>query len=356
MDKKLILEEISRISEIMNIKNKINLFESLGLGNEIVKYVEKDITKSVDDVINILEKSAISNPNLVANAFRDLISKDTISKAEREFAANVFRTIFPSIISKSVYDFINAPQRNPLARKKFIKFFLNDEKTLSEKAEKLKKLGYGNATKLTAKIWEDELKKIKPNIVPPKPPKPEPTPKPIIDFDIPNISDETWNLGKKNGVGTSFYNNLGTTIGGMEPNRAEKLRQEMAEDMHNLNVKDKEENIRAKKEFNELDALDKEIKIRIRKLELEEKQLSIKEKEGKITSNEKLRQIEIKQEKIKLSSSRVDLLKKMGFIFITLAVIVGAIVVYNKFCSSWFTGLCNFIKGDSDDEEEDDQL
>lgn len=354
MEKKLILEEISRIYELMDLKIKTSIHEAIGIGgNEVVKFIEKELGQSSDDIIKLLERSTISDAALVSKSFEELLTKSTISNVERKFVSDVLRTMFGSVITKRYSDYMN--DLSVEARKKIQGLLLDDTKTLEKKAEKLREYYDSNANEITAQIFVDEAKNTKPNIVPPKPPKPEP----IFDINIPNISDQTWNLGKKNGIGTSFYDNLGTKIGGMDPNRAEKLRQEMAEDIHNLNVKDKEENLRAKKEFNELDALDKEIKIRIRKLELEEKQLSIKEKEGKITDAEKLRAIEIKREKAKLLSSRVDLLKKMSFIFIILAVIVGATVVYNNFCSSWFTGLCNFIKGDDNDDdggEEDDQL
>ncbi|NBU82943.1 MAG: hypothetical protein EBS55_14995, partial [Flavobacteriaceae bacterium] len=139
-------------------------------GNEVVKFIEKELGQSSDDIIKLLERSTISDAALVSKSFEELLTKSTISNVERKFVSDVLRTMFGSVITKRYSDYMN--DLSVEARKKIQGLLLDDTKTLEKKAEKLRKYYDSNANEITAQIFVDEAKKTKPNIVPPKPPKP----------------------------------------------------------------------------------------------------------------------------------------------------------------------------------------
>lgn len=184
MERQIIFEEIKRISEIMNIKTKLNLFEQ---EQEIVKFLEggsKVGAKSMDDFIGKLANSGIKEADLIANSFKELITKNILSQSEREFASNVIRDIFPKLIETNIINVLDKLPKD--GSDKLIKFFKSN-KTLQDKVVGLKKLGYKNANELTAQVWTDVIND-RPIVI--NPPKPEPH----IDSNLtPNtniLSDE----------------------------------------------------------------------------------------------------------------------------------------------------------------------
>lgn len=154
MEKQIIFEEIKRISEIMNIKTNIVLFEQ---EQELIKFLDggsKVGAKSMDDFINKLANSGVKEADLIANSFKDLITKDILSQTEREFASNVIRDVFPKLIETNIIDVLDKLPKD--GSDKLIKFFKSN-KTLQEKVVGLKKLGYKNANELTAQVWTDVI-------------------------------------------------------------------------------------------------------------------------------------------------------------------------------------------------------
>jgi hypothetical protein len=192
MEKQIILEEIKRISEIMNIKTKINLIEQ---EQELVKFLDggsKVGAKSMDDFINKLANSGVKEADLIANSFKDLITKDILSQTEREFASNVIRDVFPKLIETNIIDFLDKLPKD--GSDKLIKFF-KSSKTLQEKVVGLKKLGYKNANELTAQVWTDVVND-RPIVIhiPTPTPHVEPHVTPIIDKSFDELFDNLINV------------------------------------------------------------------------------------------------------------------------------------------------------------------
>jgi hypothetical protein len=160
MEKKLILEEIKRISEIMNINVKPILLEQ---GGEIVKFLEggaKVGVRGMDDFLNKLSTKVGGQGGIyVAKTFGDLLTKSVLSQSEREFASNVIRNVFASEITLVVNEFFtnsSIPKKN---RVKVFNFLKNGQNTIESRTQLLIDLGYTEADKLTAQVFFDELNK-----------------------------------------------------------------------------------------------------------------------------------------------------------------------------------------------------
>jgi len=182
MEKQIILEEIKRISEIMNVKIKMNLFEQ---PQELSKFLEggtKVGARSMDEFIDKLSTSGLRQADLIANSFKELITKDVLSQTEREFASNVIRDVFPELIETNIIDFLDKLPKD--GSDKLLKFFKSN-KTLQQKVVGLQKLGYKNANELTAQVWTDVLTDRPIVIIIPTPtPHVNPTPGVLSDEEL----------------------------------------------------------------------------------------------------------------------------------------------------------------------------
>lgn len=160
MEKKLILEEIKRISEIMNINVKPILFEQ---DQEIIKFLEggsKVGVQTMDEFLNKLStKVGGEGGAYVAKTFGELLTKNVLSQSEREFASDVIRNVFASEVKSFVNEFftnVNIPKKD---RVKVFKFLKDNKNTIESRTQTLIDNGYANADKLSAQVWFDELNK-----------------------------------------------------------------------------------------------------------------------------------------------------------------------------------------------------
>ena len=180
MEKKIILEEIYRISELMSINPKINLFEQ---NQELVKFLENGTkvgVRSMDEFIDKLSQSGIKQADLIANSFKDLITKEILSQSEKEFASQVLRDVFP-YIPREINVLLNNLEPKKLNNVK--KFFSDPKISVDKKIEKLKKWGYEEANPLMVQVWTDEMNNMKRNIVIPTPDV-NPTPSVLSDEQL----------------------------------------------------------------------------------------------------------------------------------------------------------------------------
>jgi hypothetical protein len=160
MEKKLILEEIKRISEIMDINVKPILFEQ---SQEIIKFLEggsKVGVQTMDEFLNKLStKVGGEGGKYVAKTFGELLTKNILSQSEREFASDVIRNVFASEVTSFVNEFftnVNIPKKD---RVKVFKFLKDNKNTIESRTQTLKDNGYTDADKLSAQVWFDELNK-----------------------------------------------------------------------------------------------------------------------------------------------------------------------------------------------------
>ena len=160
MEKKLILEEIKRISEIMNINVKPILFEQ---GREIVKFLDGGAKVGVQGMDEFLDKLTTKvggeGGAYVAKTFGELLTKEVLSQSEREFASDVIRNVFPSEVTTFVKEFFTNSGIDKKDRVKVFKFLKNGENTIESRMQTLIDNGYAYADKLAAQIWSDELNK-----------------------------------------------------------------------------------------------------------------------------------------------------------------------------------------------------
>lgn len=199
MEKQIILEEIKRISEIMNVKIKMNLFEQ---PQELSKFLEggtKVGTRSMDEFIDKLSTSGLRQADLIANSFKELITKDVLSQTEKEFASQVIRDVFP-YIGNEIESLLQNLKPGKLES---VKKYFNDPKiSVDKKIEKLKKWGYENANPLMVQVWTDEMNKMKREIVIPNP-HVEPTP---IDNSFDKLFDNLLNVNSAEESGSYIKN------------------------------------------------------------------------------------------------------------------------------------------------------
>jgi len=108
MDKKIILEEIIRINEIMGINKPKLLME--GIGDFIIKLFDKaesspGVIKTIDDVNAKLLAKGIDNE--VINILDALAKKDVLSVSERQALSSILRELLPEIVEKNILDATN---------------------------------------------------------------------------------------------------------------------------------------------------------------------------------------------------------------------------------------------------------
>jgi hypothetical protein len=164
MKKNIILEEITRINEIMGIKPKLLLEgDILDLILKVFKRGDAEVVGTIDDVANAMMSKGFNED--VIKMIRDLSEKEVLTGTEREALSNIIRYAFPEIVEKAIKneeDFIITNYGNQ-ALKEVQRLMANskipDSNVLSYIARYTEIKGLDDEF---FKIWRDEYRKVKP--------------------------------------------------------------------------------------------------------------------------------------------------------------------------------------------------
>ena len=179
--KRVLLEEIQRINEIMGGSSKLNLNEQ---PSEFFEKLFRGGEEEVSNVVKSIEKSGIRGADDVASAFRSLIEKGLTKLTEEEslFLANVIRQIYPDIsnqVRRSLTELL-IPEMGPIRVGK-LEDILANEKYPTERLHNylVNNLGMENLTVLELQVWRDALKRTPSEIKIPTTVEVKPTPENI---------------------------------------------------------------------------------------------------------------------------------------------------------------------------------
>jgi hypothetical protein len=200
-----------------------------------------------------------------------------------------------------------------------------------------------DALKFRMDGWlKNNLEKFAKEPFTPKPvPKPKPKPKPSPVNVLPRDIEQ---MAVNHGIDTKGITDAIIVDSAKENmSRAEKLRLEMAEEINKIKLDNAKEDLRVKKEFNDLNLLAKEQKIKLDSLDKEIKELEIKGKTNKLSFTEQQNLIQLKLDKQKLWNERIETGRKMKGIFAYAAIIGVAFYAIYRLCG-YFPSLCSKVK------------
>jgi hypothetical protein len=165
-----------------------------------------------------------------------------------------------------------------------------------------------------------------------------------IILDVPNISNSAKTNAMKLGINADeMFNEINNSLP-KEISRAEKLKLDFVEELNNLNIEKGKESLRFSKEINELNLLEKEVKVKTSILDKEYKSLKNKELDGRITDAERLRKIEIKKKLTDLRRSQFKIYSRIiGYTSLGIIAIMGLNYSRKLFCEKMPEGFCEWF-------------
>lgn len=181
--KRVLLEEIQRINEIMKGSSNTNLNEqTIGFIEKLFRGGEEEIT----NVVKSIEKSGLRGADDVASAFRSLVEKGLTKLTEEEslFLANVIRQIYPDItyqVRRSLSDLLVA-EIGPIKVGKLEDILANEKYPTDRLYNTLvNNFGMENLTILELQVWRDALKRTPSEIKIPTTVEVKPKPEKVIE-------------------------------------------------------------------------------------------------------------------------------------------------------------------------------
>ena len=180
--KRVLLEEIQRINEIMKGSSKLILNEQ---STEFIEKLFRGGEEEVSNVVKSIEKSGIRGADDVASAFRSLVEKGFTKLTEEEslFLANVIRQIYPDVanqVRRSLSDLLIA-EMGPIRVGKLEDILANEKYPTERLYDYMtKNLGMENLTVLELQVWRDALKRTPSEIKIPTTVEVKPKPENVI--------------------------------------------------------------------------------------------------------------------------------------------------------------------------------
>lgn len=159
--KRVLLEEIQRINEIIGVGPKSILNEQ---PTEFIEKLFRGGEEEVSNVVKTIEKSGIKGADDVASAFRNLVEKGLTKLTEEEslFLANVIRQIYPDVaiqVRRSLTNLL-IPNMGPVRVGKLENILANEKYETDRLYNYLvNNLGMENLTVLELQVWRDALKR-----------------------------------------------------------------------------------------------------------------------------------------------------------------------------------------------------
>jgi hypothetical protein len=166
--KKVLLEEIKRINELMNFGSKsiikedvtTSFFEKLFRGGE----------EGVSDVVKTIERSGIKGAEDVASAFRNIVERgiNRLTEEETIFLSNVIRQVYPSVTNqvKNELEKLLIPRIGLTGVSSLEDNLFNSTLPIDDLLTKLRTdFGMVNLSKLELRVWLDGIKGVRPSEV-----------------------------------------------------------------------------------------------------------------------------------------------------------------------------------------------
>lgn len=158
--KRVLLEEIQRINEIMKGSSKLILNE------QPTKFIEKLLRgeEEVSNIVKSIEKSGLRGADDVASAFRSLVERGLTKLTEEEsmFLSNVIRQVYPdvSIQVRRNFNDLLIPKYGPVNVSRFEEVLSDPNRSTKSLYDYItKQLGMENLTILELQVWRDSLKR-----------------------------------------------------------------------------------------------------------------------------------------------------------------------------------------------------
>lgn len=368
----LLKEELQRISEIMNISPKL-IIEGITPSKAAEEFLGKlfggkSSAEAADEILSKIrnEEIGVADRAAASEAFGKLLKKEVYTDAERTFVTQIIDKLFPEFVKTENGKLIGLLNNVPNeGARSTLKSMLLDVAGSSdiEVAQTINLLDSKfNVSPENIRMFRNKLK--------PRPIEIPGAPKPTsvssrtssrasdeIILDIPSveIKPELKNIARNAGIDVNgLTSSIQKDAANESMSRADRIRLDMMEESGKLDLKNKSEALRFKKELNELELVAKEEKIKNDKLDRDIKELEIKAKNNSITSKERLDLIEYKRAKQKLLNERIDTISKIKWIFGSLAILSGSIWVFVKRCD-WFPSVCEwFNTNQMDDSKSND--
>ena len=159
--KRVLLEEIQRINEIMKGSSKLILNEQ---PSEFIEKLFRGSEEEVSNLVKSIEKSGLRGADDIASAFRSLVERGLTKLTEEEsmFLANIIRQVYPEVSTtlRRELSSLLVPKYGPVNVARFEEILADPKRSTKSLYDYItKQLGMENLTVLELQVWRDALKR-----------------------------------------------------------------------------------------------------------------------------------------------------------------------------------------------------